>query len=67
MERKGEKKKKAQLTEKEDISLLNCWFVFSSDTLENMHQILFLYFPLLHVHFHSHLEVKKYFASCILL
>lgn len=42
----GRKKVKDQLPE-EGISLFNCCFVFSTDTLENRHQILFHYFPII--------------------
>lgn len=62
----GRKKVKDQLPE-EGISLFNCCFVFSTDTLENRHQILFHYFPILHLHLHIQLEVKLDFVSCILL
>lgn len=55
---KEEKKIKDHFGE-EDISFVNCCFVFSSDTLENRHQLLFPYFLILHLHFHIQLE-KQY-------
>lgn len=58
-EMEGKKKIKDQLAEQENIFLFKCCFVFSSGSLENTHQILFLYFPILHMHFHSQVEVKK--------
>lgn len=33
--------------------------MFSSDTLESRHQLLFPYFLILHLHFHIQLEVKQ--------